>query len=127
MPQPIISDLVRRRELKWYMKQEKLIKESNMKFKKINPLRLALFGVILLLLISFLSPDLAIRRYALIHLKPITSINLNSTNMDYYDRDFGHLFDVTGYVDYQTKDEIGVFYLKKYWIFWNVSSVGTGP
>lgn len=98
-----------------------------MNVRKIKPIKILIFGIILLFIITFLSPHLAIRRYALLHLHPISSMKAKITNTHHIDPVYGHLFDVTGYKDYQTGDELGVFYLKKYWIFWDVSSVGTGP
>jgi hypothetical protein len=125
---PILKSVERREHTNVRRNWQSILRRQEiMKFKKLKLFRLVLFGVILLFLISFLSPNLTIQRYVFLHLHPISSINLNVNNMHHFDRDYGQLFDVTGYEDYQTKDEIGVFYLKKYWIFWVVSSVGTGP
>lgn len=90
-------------------------------------LRIIIAGVLLASLISFLTPELAIRRYVFLHFKPIQSLTIEIHNMNRNDHTYGHLFDVKGYEDPQTKDELGVFYLKKYGFMWNVSSVGTGP
>lgn len=51
----------------------------------------------------------------------------NITDMKQNDYQYGHLYDVSHYVDRATGDELGVFYLKKFGPFWIVSSVGTGP
>lgn len=78
-------------------------------------------------LISFLSPELTIRRYILFRLHPIRSITADVLNSGGFDQNYGYLYDVDGYKERNTGDEINVFYLKKYGPFWVVSSVGTGP
>lgn len=83
--------------------------------------------LVVLWLISFLSPELAIRRYVFFHLRPIQSIQIDIHNMERLDREYGHLYNVNGYVNHQTKDELNVFYLKRHGMIWTVDSVGTGP
>lgn len=63
----------------------------------------------------------------------LTSLHFGSaftsqiTDMNQYDRHYGHLYDVTHYKDRVTGGPMSVFYLKKFGPFWIVSSVGTGP
>ncbi|WP_262681283.1 hypothetical protein [Paenibacillus sp. J5C2022] len=98
-----------------------------MKFTKKNTLKIVLITLVSLFILSFFSAELTIRRYVFMHLQPINSLKLEIKNMNYFDEEYGYLYDVKGYEDFQTMDELGVFYLKKHWIFWDVSSVGTGP
>lgn len=76
---------------------------------------------------SFLFPELTIRRYILTRLHPITSFTAEITNKEKYDQTYGHMYDVNGYKDTITGDEISFFYLKKHGPFWTVSSAGSGP
>ncbi|ALS28116.1 hypothetical protein IJ21_27200 [Paenibacillus sp. 32O-W] len=76
---------------------------------------------------SFCSPELAIRRYMLLRFHPISTFIAKISNMGSYDPEYGYLYDVKGYVDRTTGDDINVFYLKKNGPFWIVSSTGTGP
>ncbi|TYP74504.1 hypothetical protein [Paenibacillus methanolicus] len=89
--------------------------------------KIAIGAVIVLGLVSFLSPELAIRRYMLLHLHPIDCWTAGITNMEREDRVYGHLYDVRGFTDRATGGEMGVFYLKQTGPFWYVGSVGTGP
>ncbi|MFC4099093.1 hypothetical protein [Paenibacillus xanthanilyticus] len=89
--------------------------------------KLAIAAIAALWIVSFLSPELAIRRYMLLHLHPIDSLTATVANTERKDRAYGHLYDVRGYVDRATGDEIGVFYVKQAGPFWYVESVGTGP
>lgn len=83
--------------------------------------------IILLWISSFFSPEGAIRRYMLLHLRPISAFTSKITDMERYDPQYGHLYDVSGYVDRMTRDEVNVFYVKKKGPFWYVSSVGSAP
>ncbi|MFD2745353.1 hypothetical protein ACFSTH_03355 [Paenibacillus yanchengensis] len=47
--------------------------------------------------------------------------------MNQYDKNYGYLYDVKGYKDWSTGEEIGTFYIKKVGPFWSVSSVGSAP
>ncbi|MBD3922310.1 hypothetical protein H8B09_26380 [Paenibacillus sp. PR3] len=82
--------------------------------------------IITLWIASFLSPGLAIRRYIFFHLRPLQSYTVEITDKDRHDRQYGYLYEVIGYRDPVTKNDSGVFYLKKHWIFWTVASVGSG-
>lgn len=75
----------------------------------------------------FFSPELAIRRYVLFQFQPVQSLTLQIEDKGVFDPQYGYLFDVSGYRDPLTKDELSVFYLKKYGIFWMVADVGSGP
>lgn len=77
--------------------------------------------------VSFLTPELTIRRYMLIRIHLGSVFTSNITDMKQYDRHYGHWYDVTNYVDRVTGDELFVFYLRKFGPFWVVSSVGTAP
>jgi hypothetical protein len=81
----------------------------------------------MLWVVSFFSPQLTIRRYMLVRLHPISAFTSNITNMERYDPYYGHLYNVTNYVDWSTGEEVSVFYLKKAGPFWMVGSVGTAP
>jgi len=91
----------------------------------------AIVGSIILIMALFavcsLDPSLAIRRYILLHGQPINSAKAEIVKNGYHDAKYGELYDVTGYMDPATRDELGVFYLKKKGILWYVASVGTGP
>ena len=87
----------------------------------------ALAAVLLLWAATFFSPELAIRRYMFLHLHPIDTFTAEAVKGYRFDRDYGHLYHVRGYVDSVTGDELGVFYLKRAGPFWYVDSVGTGP
>ena len=97
------------------------------KIQKRTAINLAVILLVALWIVSFLSPQLTIRRYMLARLHPISTFTSDITNMERYDKDYGHLYDVTRYMDWRTKEEVFVFYLKKAGPFWIVSSVGTGP
>jgi hypothetical protein len=84
-------------------------------------------SMLVLWVVSFLSPEISIRRYILLHLHPIQCFTVDVTKMDLEDRDYGHLYDVRGYTDHVTGNQIGAFYLKKAGPFWYVGSAGTGP
>lgn len=96
------------------------------KVSKQKVLIIVIVFIILLWIISFFSPELSIRRYILFKLHPISSINANISNMGIYN-DAGHLYDVSGYKDWATGEDIYVFYLKKKGPFWVVTSTGSGP
>lgn len=82
--------------------------------------------VILLWISSFFSPELAVRRYVMLHLQPIKSMTVEINDKERHDDQRGYLYEVIGYKDIQTGGDLGVFYLKKYGPLWYVSSVGSG-
>lgn len=84
-------------------------------------------SIVLLWLITSLSPELAIRKHILFSLQPITSLKADITDMDRIDELYGHFYDVSGYKERATGGELSVFYLKKRGPLWYVDSVGTGP
>lgn len=83
-------------------------------------------AIAVLWVVSFLSPELSIRRYMFFHLHPIQCFTADVKKMELVDREYGQLYDVRGYIDRMTGDEIGAFYLKKAGPFWYVGSAGTG-
>lgn len=83
-------------------------------------------AIIIIWIVSYLSPELAIRRHIFFHLRPIQSFTVEITDKERHDIQYGHLYEVIGYSDPATKNDLGVFYLKKHWIFWTVASVGSG-
>ncbi|XEC97318.1 hypothetical protein AB6A23_12630 [Paenibacillus tarimensis] len=84
-------------------------------------------GIILLWIVSFMVPELTIRRYILFRFHPISSISAEISNKRNFDQKYGYLFEVDGYKHRITGDELNIFYLKKYGPLWVVSSTGTGP
>jgi len=83
--------------------------------------------IMALFAVCSLDPNLAIRRYIFLHGQPINSAKADIIKSGYHDAKYGELYEVTGYMDPATRDELGVFYLKKKGILWYVASVGTGP
>ncbi|GMK36991.1 hypothetical protein PCCS19_00440 [Paenibacillus sp. CCS19] len=83
-------------------------------------------AIIMVWIVSFFSPELAIRRHIFLHLRPIQSLTADITDKERHDLQHGHLYEVIGYTDPVTRDDLGVFYLRKHWMFWTVASVGTG-
>lgn len=65
--------------------------------------------IVMLWAMTFLSPELAVRRYMLLHLHPIDSFAATVTKTDFRDDKYGYLYDVRGYVDRATGDELGAF------------------
>ncbi|MFD2114602.1 hypothetical protein [Paenibacillus yanchengensis] len=57
----------------------------------------------------------------------VSAFTLSISNMNQYDKNYGYLYDVKGYKDWSTGEEIGTFYIKKVGPFWSVSSVGSAP
>ena len=98
-----------------------------MKMRKRHVFIAAAIVVILLWMVSFFSPEGAIRRYMVLHLHPISAFTSKITDMERYDLQYGHLYDVSGYEDRMTRDELSVFYVKKKGPFWYVGSVGSAP
>ena len=98
-----------------------------MKMRKRHVFIAAAIVVILLWMVSFFSPEGAIRRYMVLHLHPISAFTSKITDMERYDLQYGHLYDVSGYEDRTTRDELSVFYVKKKGPFWYVGSVGSAP
>jgi len=62
-----------------------------------------------------------------LHLHPISAFTSKITDMERYDLQYGHLYDVSGYEDRMTRDALSVFYVKKKGPFWYVGSVGSAP
>ncbi|WP_169089884.1 hypothetical protein [Paenibacillus sp. PL91] len=83
--------------------------------------------VIAPLFLSSLSPEWTIRRHILASLQPINSLQAAITPMGVVDAEYGHLYNVSGYMSKATGDELGVVYLKELGPFWYVAGVGTGP
>jgi len=98
-----------------------------MKLRKSYVLITPALFVILLWMASFFSPEGAIRRYMVLHLHPISAFTSKITDMERYDLQYGHLYDLSGYEDRMTRDELSVFYVKKKGPFWYVGSVGSAP
>lgn len=98
-----------------------------MKRKKKLVVTLTAIIVISIWIISFLSPEWTIRRHILEHLQPINSLKADISSMGIVDPEYGHLYNVTKFMDRQTGGEVGVIYLKKAGLFWYVASAGTGP
>ncbi|GLX66755.1 hypothetical protein [Paenibacillus glycanilyticus] len=90
-------------------------------------IRMVILILVLLWVISFLSPQLTTRRYMLTSFHWGSVFTSKITDKNQFDRKYGHLYDVTGFVSRTTGDAISVFYLKQFGPFWIVSSVGTGP
>jgi len=99
----------------------------DMKMRKRHVFIAAAIVVILLWMVSFFSPEGAIRRYMVLHLHPISAFTSKMTDMGRYDLQYGHLYDVSGYSARTTRDALSVFYVKKKGPFWYVSSVGSAP
>ncbi|SFD53336.1 hypothetical protein SAMN05216378_0346 [Paenibacillus catalpae] len=83
--------------------------------------------ILFMWIVSFLSPELTTRRYMLTRLHLGSVFTSNITDMNRYDRHYGHEYDVTNFVDRTTGGSMGTFYLSKFGPFWVVSSVGTAP
>jgi len=98
--------------------------------RKTRKRKAVIYTVLILLalwIVSLLNPELAIRRYMLIRLQPVSAIISNITNTERYDNQYGYLYNATNYEDWSTGEALEVFYLKKIGPFWFVSSVGSGP
>jgi hypothetical protein len=89
--------------------------------------RIAIIIVVAMWIISFLSPELTIRRYMLTRLHLGSVFTSQITDMKQYDRHYGHWYDVTNYVDRATGGGLSVFYIRRFGPFWVVSTVGTAP
>ncbi|WP_168122421.1 hypothetical protein [Paenibacillus sp. HB172176] len=98
-----------------------------MKVTKKHLLRLFLIGLTALFILSFFSANLTVRRYLFLRLHFVSAIRVDINQTNHHDEEYGQLYDVKGYEDIQTRDEINVFYLKRHWTFWSVRSAGTGP
>ncbi|OBZ13842.1 hypothetical protein [Bacillus sp. FJAT-26390] len=83
--------------------------------------------VIASLFVSSFSPEWTIRRHILGSLQPINSLKAKITTLGRVDAEYGHLYNVSGFMNRATGDELGFFYLKKLGPFWYVASTGTGP
>jgi len=59
-----------------------------------------------------------------LHLLPVSAFTSKMTDMEFYDLQYCHLYDASGYVDRMTRNEISGFYVKKNGPFWYVNSVG---
>ncbi|MDQ8736638.1 hypothetical protein [Paenibacillus sp. LHD-38] len=65
--------------------------------------------MIFLWLLTFLSPEWTIRRHILESLQPINSLKAEITTMGRVDAQYGHLYNVSGFMSRTTGDELGVF------------------
>lgn len=83
--------------------------------------------LVALWIVSFMFPELTVRRYMITRFQPISAVTTNITNMERLDKRYGHLYNATNYKDWATGEELEVFYLKKFGPFWFVSSIGSGP
>jgi hypothetical protein len=82
---------------------------------------------IVIFVIPSFSPELAVRRSVFLRLHPIDALTIDIRKTNIIEKDYGYLYDVEGFVDRLTMDEISVFYLRKSIIGWYVHSIGTGP
>lgn len=98
-----------------------------MKIKRRTKIILVISVLIAMWIVSFLFPQLTIRRYMLTRLHLISTFTSNISSMDRYDKEYGHLYNVEGFDDWSTGESVNVFYLKKFGVFWIVSSVGGAP
>lgn len=48
-----------------------------------------------------------------LHLLPVSAFTSKMTDMEFYDPQYCHLYDASGYVDRMTRNEISGFYVKK--------------
>ena len=98
-----------------------------LKSKRSKIAALLFIFLFLMWLLSFFIPQLTIRTYMVARLQLVSAFTSNITDMEQYDRQYGHYYRVEGLIDHATGEEIGVFYLQKKGPFWMVSSVGGAP
>lgn len=88
---------------------------------------IALVMIVWIGAVTYLSPELTIRRHLFTHLYLMESFTADVTKNGLEDLELGLLYEVRGYRDRATGDDISSFYVNRNGPFWTVTSSGTGP